>query len=133
MTKTGLEPFFHEFYPIRPTPKERPRFTGGRAITPKKTKDFESNLAALMRASMKKSKHNPTAKAVRVFVIFYFKKPGSNKTAQHIQRPDATNLIKAVEDAGNGVLYIDDSQICTLAGKKIWADFNGIEIIAWEM
>lgn len=39
----------------------------------------------------------------------------------HIKKPDISNMIKFYEDIANGILYEDDSQICSIIAKKIYA------------
>ncbi len=34
------------------------------------------------------------------------------------KRPDLDNIVKAVKDAGTGILWFDDSQVCTLVADK---------------
>lgn len=52
------------------------------------------------------------------------------------RRPDLTNLLKAVEDAGNGFLWEDDCQIRLLLG---WIEGWGpevepfVEVAAWRL
>lgn len=36
----------------------------------------------------------------------------------HLKRPDLDNIVKAVKDAGKGILWIDDSQIHRLGAVK---------------
>lgn len=62
--------------------------------------------------------HAPLAGPIRLRIWFLFPRPKGMvwKTkpmprAPHTRRPDRTNLIKAVEDALNGVAWRDDSQI----------------------
>lgn len=40
----------------------------------------------------------------------------------HAQRCDLDNVIKAVSDACNGVVFYDDSQVAALDGTKYWSD-----------
>lgn len=40
---------------------------------------------------------------------------------KHIKKPDTSNLIKFYEDAMNGIVYRDDSQIYEVEGQKIFA------------
>jgi Holliday junction resolvase RusA-like endonuclease len=71
---------------------------------------------------------SPTDKPVILTLKFGFIKPKTNKKKHHTQKPDLSNLIKLVEDAGNGILWVDDSQIIQLQCEKFWAEFEGIEI-----
>jgi len=43
----------------------------------------------------------------------------------HTRKPDRDNLVKAVQDALNGVAWRDDSQVCTGAIHKRYADTRG--------
>jgi Holliday junction resolvase RusA-like endonuclease len=39
--------------------------------------------------------------------------------AVHTQKPDLTNLVKAVEDALTGIAYRDDAQVCETVVSKV--------------
>ncbi len=43
----------------------------------------------------------------------------------HTSRPDADNLIKAVKDAMNSIVWKDDSQVCELVVTKKYHGKNG--------
>lgn len=43
-------------------------------------------------------------------------------------KPDVSNLAKAIEDALNAVVYLDDSQIVRLFTTKVYAEKPGIDI-----
>lgn len=49
------------------------------------------------------------------------------------KKPDVSNYIKLIEDACNGILYKDDSQIVELRAKKFYSDSARIEIEVVEM
>lgn len=59
---------------------------------------------------------------------FWFEKPKSSKLVYPEVKPDASNVLKAIEDALNGVLWHDDKQICVLTVYKNYSDKNLIEI-----
>jgi len=63
---------------------------------------------------------------LHVVMEFYLPQPASNKKAIPISRPDLDNLVKAVLDAGNGVIWRDDSQVTTLETSKRWHDKPGV-------
>lgn len=46
----------------------------------------------------------------------------------HTSKPDTTKLIRAVEDALNGIVWIDDSQISTQHARKRYGDRPGVHI-----
>ena len=69
---------------------------------------------------------------------FYIKIPGSWKVAQKkaainetilaYSKPDCDNLIKFVQDCGNGVLWSDDCRIATLSAAKYYSPSPRTEI-----
>jgi len=73
--------------------------------------------------------------AVAIAVMFYRQRPKahynssgglktqfSNFSVQPIMAPDTTKLLRCVEDAMNGVVYADDSQVIyQIAGKQYWS------------
>jgi Holliday junction resolvase RusA-like endonuclease len=42
---------------------------------------------------------------------------------------DCDNYAKAILDAANSILYVDDCQICSLLIRKVWADGGEPRII----
>ena len=47
------------------------------------------------------------------------------------KKPDMDNLVKAVLDAMNGILYRDDAQIVYLVALKPYSDSPGVTIELW--
>ena len=64
--------------------------------------------------------------SLHVMMSFYLRKPKSNRKTLPISRPDLDNLAKAVLDAGNGVIWRDDSQVTTVVMSKRWHDKPGV-------
>jgi Holliday junction resolvase RusA-like endonuclease len=64
---------------------------------------------------------------VRLTVRAYFPCPKSDKKEDrakyrwHTKRPDLSNLVKLIEDMGNGFLWHDDAQICSEVLEKFIA------------
>lgn len=127
--------------PGPPTPKGRPRFTRqGRAYTPAKTKTYEDEVAMLGKAAMKGQE--PFRTPVAVYVRATFLTPASySKTRtdaclagyeQHIKRPDLDNIVKAITDGLNGVVYHDDSQIVVLHATKMYGTAAMVEVTVKE-
>lgn len=71
--------------------------------------------------------------ALKMMVNFYFSRPASMSkklSNAHYKRPDLDNLVKAVKDALQGVIYEDDSQVARLYAKKEYTEGKpGINII----
>lgn len=115
---------------MKPTGKERPRFTvqGGRVhtYTPQKTKDAEAEISAAYLMAGGKRYEGP----VMVGVTAVYKVPKNtpkNKREEMLEgkvkpktKPDIDNVVKLVLDALNGVAYIDDSQVVYVRCGKIY-------------
>jgi len=39
-----------------------------------------------------------------------------------LPRADVTNCVKGVEDALNGIAYVDDRQLCSVTATKAWGE-----------
>jgi Holliday junction resolvase RusA-like endonuclease len=46
----------------------------------------------------------------------------------HTNMVDLDNLIKNVQDRGNGILWSDDKYITSVTARKMWSDYNYIVI-----
>lgn len=93
---------------VDPQSKSRPIFSKGRAYTPDKTRQYEKMLAFNFRASLTRQ---PTA-SDRFGVRAVFRK-------ETLQRIDVDNMLKAVFDAANDVVWLDDSQCVEVMGKVL--------------
>lgn len=134
MTDTRV---IHISVPGDPVAKGRPRFAAGRAYTPAKTLRWEE--LAKWSAAAQYGPLPPVDGAVRLTVTARFTIPKSwsrTKRAKaiggvikHTSRPDADNLLKAVGDAMNGVLWLDDSQVCEARVEKLWGETPGVYIM----
>jgi Holliday junction resolvase RusA-like endonuclease len=109
---------------IDPIAKGRPRFArNGHAYTPEKTRICEEELKVLLRR--KKLPIIPKGKAISLILVFRIKKPKSNKTEYHTQKPDSDNLEKMFMDAANGILWHDDCQVVQKYTYKGWSSTAG--------
>jgi len=120
--------------PIHPVPKARPRtFTNkhglSRTYTPKKTKDFEGLVRDWIAANHNKHPFEGPLKLELTFMMpvpkSYSKKSRNwclSKFGTHTKKPDLDNLEKSVMDAAEGILYYNDSQICSKISNKVWAE-----------
>jgi len=118
--------------PGQPVAKARARVTmvGGfaRAYTPKKTADYEAMVAALAKRAM--GSLPPSARPIEVLLELRMEIPVSWSKAKRLaasmgtvratKKPDYSNVIKAVEDGCNGVVWVDDSQIVVATIRKLY-------------
>ena len=123
-----------------PVGKARARVTkSGHAYTPKKTRDYETLVGeafidALKTDPIKKHLDYPLfGKGIPVGMILHIYMPVPKNTSKrdvdkyakeqvyHVKKPDVTNIIKAIEDAVNGLAYADDSQIAFLRVAKVYS------------
>jgi len=66
----------------------------------------------------------------------HFNSKGATKQTSplwHTSKPDATKMLRAVEDALNGILWNDDSNIATQSVRKWYAINPGAEITVKEI
>jgi Holliday junction resolvase RusA-like endonuclease len=114
---------------IEPVAKGRPRVTfhSGRVwtFTPEKTENFQNELQARVMRHSDKIIHKPTP--IKLTVTFYRKKSEWRAKGEELPvcRPDLNNILSATLDALNGVLWDDDSQICTVNMRKRWSKKEG--------
>lgn len=107
------------FIPIKPQPKDRPRLSrSGYAYTTKKTRDYEEALVFFLRS---KYKNEPLAGPLSVKAFFFIERPKTVKRLYPTSRPDGDNYLKALLDAGNEILWKDDSQIIDMRAIKLYA------------
>lgn len=122
--------------PGKPVPWARPcPGKNGMFDTQKKVKD-------LYRAYMRNQcESGPLSGALIMDVTFYmsiprtisFKKRDALSGTPHSIKPDASNLLKFVEDCANMLLYADDAQLATIRVKKIWDENPRTEFTLWEI
>lgn len=127
-----------------PVAKGRPKFAkrGNHvmAYTPKKTHDYESEVALMAKAAMGSSEPIETPVAVYIHVTFaippsYSKKRREaclNGSERHTKKPDLDNCVKAVTDGMNGIVYQDDSQITSLHATKVYGTTAMVEVMIKE-
>lgn len=106
---------------IDPVAKGRPRLgRGGRVYTPLRTVKFER----AVRAGASSFKPKELMKGpIKLTLRFIFKPPMKWARDHHTTKPDCSNLAKGVEDALNGVFWVDDCQITHLRVEKLY-DFK---------
>ena len=121
-------------------PKQRPRISGRRAYTPKRTKDYEERVLQEFRSSYHGfypafGKDVP----VRICIIVNqaIPKSWSRKKRSEAEQGaivplsrngDIDNIAKSILDALNGFAYEDDCQITTLVITKMYAAEPSAEV-----
>lgn len=119
-----------------PEPKQSTRFVkSGFSYQPKKITDYKNTLKYQIISQLPKD-FKPTEKPVEVHYQFIFPWLKSHTKKKRLIRgllkhtkPDTDNLQKAINDALNTVVIIDDSQICKGTFEKIYGDVPGINLI----
>ena len=128
-----------------PVGKGRPRATsrGGfvRMYTDAKTLGFESAVADEARIAMRDWQAFETPMQLQLSAYYYIPKSWSKKKRQmamdgeiHPQvKPDLDNVMKAVLDAMNGVVYVDDSQVINMVATKRYSSDPRVEVYLHEV
>ncbi len=115
-----------------PVPQPRPRVTTrgkfARAYTPSDhpINAYRSAVASAAKAAGA-TPGADTPLTIEIDFVFgrpksHFNKSGLKPKAPALPRADVTNCVKGVEDALNGVAYVDDRQFCSVTATKSWGD-----------
>lgn len=104
--------------------------------TPAKTAAYERNVAAFAKHAMKRLP--PSARPLFFAATVVIKPPGSwslVKQAAAIEakiapsvKPDLDNILKALYDGMNGVVWTDDAQIVTTFARKMYGRVPGVYV-----
>ena len=86
----------------------------GNFYTPKKLSDYQEAVGWTAKEQMLRQEVTAFEKDVPLWLTVAFIKGG-----KLTGKPDTSNLVKAIEDALNGVCYHDDSQIVKLFAAKV--------------
>lgn len=126
--------------PGQPQGKGRPRvgqIAGhARMFTPAKTVQYESFIALQAQIAMQHRDLVEGPVAVRIFIACQIPESKSKKWKADAlaglilptTKPDKDNVIKAVFDALNGVVWKDDVQVCDLDSKKRYSAHPRVEV-----
>lgn len=119
---------------VKPVGKGRPRFSraGGfvRTHTPEATVGAEAEIRFLLSQAQAPKLEGPIYMVVKAV----FAKPKSAKKRLHpVVKPDLSNVLKLIEDAANGILFNDDSQICITSAVKAYGEHDFVELVVGEI
>ena len=123
-----------------PVPKKRPRFTRtGRTYTPKETMAYEAEVARMAKSAMGSSEPLETPVAVYIYVNYAvpasYTKKRTEACLKRLERPkrhDLDNVAKAVLDAMNGIVYVDDVQVVSLHVTKRYDTISSVHVCVKE-
>jgi Holliday junction resolvase RusA-like endonuclease len=124
-----------------PVAKGRPRFsTRGKfpvAYTPKKTKNYESEVAMMAKAAMGASE--PLEGALEAFIYVTFAVPASyskkrteaclSGQEKHTKKPDLDNVVKSAIDGMDKIVFENDSQITSIHASKVYGEVAKVEVV----
>lgn len=119
----------------------------GRVFTPPATRKHETHLA---RAARRAWPHKPLEGVLGIRVDAYWARPVKPRKghpcrdavaeafplAMGGKYPDSDNVLKAVSDALNGVVYADDAQISLCIAQRWWAEVgrgSRVEVAVWVL
>jgi len=121
--------------PGEPIGKGRHKLGNGHAYTPKKTRRWEEMAAWEAR---RQYKGKPLEGPVGLTVVAEFGIPASwpkwkrekaeDGMVAHIVKPDGSNVLKAVEDALQGIVFRDDCQIASEMIDKWYGREPGVTL-----
>ena len=127
-----------------PIPKGRARYvrrgTHISTYTPEKTRTYETLIKDAARQAMGVSEPLETPVSLYLYIRVPIPASATKKRLQAIadgsekpiKKPDASNILKSVEDGMNGVVYKDDSQIINIHVTKVFSSEPGVDICVKE-
>jgi len=127
-----------------PVGKQRARYAKRgnfvQTYTPDKTRNYESSIKEAAVEAMGSSEALETPVTLYLYIRAPIPKSLtkkrleaiSNGSEKPIKKPDASNVLKSVEDAMNGVVYKDDSQIVNIHVTKVYSSQSGIDVCVKE-
>ncbi len=126
--------------PGPPIGKGRPRaFRMGNSVrmhTPEKTASYESLVKLAARQAMRDAAPAAFPVALSLIVLHPIPKSWSKRkqeaalagTERPTTKPDADNVAKAIADACNGVVWVDDAQVVELSVSKRYSATPGVMV-----
>ena len=97
------------------------------------SEEVEQAAEEVVQAVADKWGEPPTDGSVRITASFAFMLPKSKRRKNapapaHVSRPDLDKLARALLDALTGIVYRDDSQVCSLSCSKCYAEQPGVDV-----
>lgn len=121
--------------------KQRPRFNGKFAYTPKQTVEYENWIRTCLLDKYKEIK--PSEEPLKAKIIAYYEIPKSTSKKKRQQmlnceifptvKPDTDNIAKSILDSLNGIAYLDDKQIVKLEVEKYYSQAPSTVVMIEEI
>ncbi|MBB4856994.1 Holliday junction resolvase RusA-like endonuclease [Novosphingobium chloroacetimidivorans] len=127
----------HITVPGTPQGKGRARFGNGRTYTPAKTVAYEGLIALAAEQAMGACEKLEGPVFLTITATFDIPKSRAKKVAKtmvngiawHTAKPDGDNILKAVGDGLNGIVWKDDSQVAFSKCMKMYGEKPGLDIL----
>lgn len=121
--------------------KQRPRFNGKFAYTPKETIAYENWVRTCY---LEKYRGQPILEnPLKVKIIAYYEIPKSTSKKRRLEmkddkvfptvKPDTDNIAKSILDSLNNIAYLDDKQVVKLEVEKYYSDVASVVVMIDEL
>lgn len=121
--------------------KQRPRFNGKFAYTPKETIAYENWVRTCY---LEKYRGQPILEnPLKVKIIAYYEIPKSTSKKKRLEmknnkvfptvKPDTDNIAKSILDSLNNIAYLDDKQVVKLEVEKYYSDVASVVVMIDEV
>lgn len=121
--------------------KQRPRFNGKFAYTPKETIAYENWVRTCY---LEKYRRQPILEnPLKVKIIAYYEIPKSTSKKRRLEmkddkvfptvKPDTDNIAKSILDSLNNIAYLDDKQVVKLEVEKYYSDVASVVVMIDEV
>ena len=129
--------------PGSPIGQGRPKFSTinghPKAYDPEKSRNYKAYVRMLATQAMKETGFEMIDGPCAVRINAFFEVPKSKSkrfreaalkgTERPTKKPDADNIVKAIQDALNGLTYKDDACIVELACNKYYGEIPQVEVL----
>lgn len=97
-------------------------------------KQAKHDIAMRAKLVMCRAGHmRPLCDAMGIEINCYRKRPKRNRDEHPISKPDVDNYLKLVLDALNGVVYTDDSRVCSVHAHKRFDENQRTDVRIWTI